>query len=101
MYSIFAQNFSFIDEDDKELSLSKKIETLNTWISFNTYPNDLKFLSHIKSFMIYKIPNLHIQKNTQKGDMTKTLDLTQNLQNLITLTKQILFFWNFENRGVF
>jgi hypothetical protein len=35
------------------LSLSKEIDfkieakTLDTWISLNTYPNDLKFLSHI------------------------------------------------------
>jgi hypothetical protein len=104
MSSISAQNFSSIDDDHKELSLSKEtnfkieIETLNTWISFNTYPNDLKFLSHIKSFMIYKIPKLQIQKSSNKGDMTKKLDMTQNLQNPITLTKQILFFWNFENR---
>jgi hypothetical protein len=32
--------------------------------------------------------------------MTKKPDLTQNLQNLITLIKQILFSWNFENRSV-
>ncbi len=49
----YAQNFRFIDDDHKELSLSKendfktKAEILDTWISFNTYPNDLKFLSHI------------------------------------------------------
>jgi hypothetical protein len=100
MSSISAQNFSSIDDDHKELSLSKETnfkteaETLNTWISFNTYPNGLKFLSHIKSFFIYKIPKLQIQKRSNKED------LTQNLQNLITLTKQILFFWNFENRSV-
>jgi hypothetical protein len=53
MSSIPAQNFSSIDDDHKELSLSKetdfktKAETLDTWISFNTNANDLKFLSHI------------------------------------------------------
>jgi hypothetical protein len=42
-----------MDDDHKELSLSKEIdfktevETLDTWISLNTYTNDLKFLSHI------------------------------------------------------
>ncbi len=51
--SISSQNFNSIDDDHKELSLSKetdfKIEakTLNTWISFNTDLNDLKFFSHI------------------------------------------------------
>jgi hypothetical protein len=45
--------------------------------------------------MIYKIPKLQIQKNSKKGDMTKKPNLTQNLQIFITLTKQILFFWNF------
>jgi hypothetical protein len=106
MSSIFSQIFSSIDDDHKELSLSietnfkTKTKTLNTWISFNTHPNDLKFLSHVKSFMIYKIPNLQVQKSSNKGDMTKKLDLTHNLQNLITLTKQIFFFWNFENRSV-
>jgi hypothetical protein len=40
MSSIFAQNFSSINDDHKELSLSKesdfkiKIETLDAWISF-------------------------------------------------------------------
>jgi hypothetical protein len=38
--------------------------------------------------MIYKIPKLQIQKNSNKGDMTKKPDLTQNLQKLITLTKK-------------
>jgi hypothetical protein len=53
MSFISSQNFSSIDDDHKELSLSKetdfktKAETLDTWISFNTYANDLKFLSHI------------------------------------------------------
>jgi hypothetical protein len=53
MSSIPAQNFTSIDDDHKELSLSKETdfkieaETLDTWISLNTYANDLKFLSHI------------------------------------------------------
>ncbi len=52
MSSIFGQNLSSIDDDHKELSLSKEIdfkieaETLDTWISLNTYPNDLKFLTY-------------------------------------------------------
>jgi hypothetical protein len=64
MSSIFVQNFSCIDDDHKKLSLLKetnfkiKAGILDTWNSFNTHPNDLKFLSHIKSFMIYKIPKL-------------------------------------------
>jgi hypothetical protein len=32
--------------------------------------------------------------------MTKKLDLAHSFQKLITLTKHILFFWNFENRSV-
>ena len=53
MFSIRAQNFSSIDDDHKELLLSKEIdfkieaEIFDTWISLNTYPNDLKFFSHI------------------------------------------------------
>jgi hypothetical protein len=65
MFSMFLfQNFSFINYDHKELWLSKeidfktKVKTLDTWISLNTYPNELKFLSRIEYFMIYKIPNL-------------------------------------------
>jgi hypothetical protein len=106
MFFISAQNFKSIDDDHKEISLSKETnfkieaETLDTWISLNTYPNGLKFLSHIKSFFLYNIPKLQIQKLSNKEDMTKKPDLTQNLQILITLTKQILFFWNFENRSV-
>jgi hypothetical protein len=64
MSFIFFQNFSSIDDDHKELSLSKEIdfkievETLDIWNSLNTYPNDMKFLSHIYSFMIYEISKL-------------------------------------------
>jgi hypothetical protein len=64
MFSIFAQNFSSIDDDHKELLLSKEIdfkieaETLDIWISLNTYVNDMKFFSHIYSFVIYKILKL-------------------------------------------
>ncbi len=53
MSSIYVQNFNSIDDEHIEISLSKetnfKIEakTLDTWICPNTYPNDLKFLSHI------------------------------------------------------
>ncbi len=82
MSFISIQNFSFINDDHKELSLSKgtdfktEIETLNVWISLNTDPNDMTFLSHIYSFMIYMIPKLQIQKSSNKGDMTKKPYLT-------------------------
>ncbi len=105
MSSIYVQIFGSIDVNHKELSLLKKtdfkieVETLDTWISFIIYPNDLKFLSHIQSFMIYKIPNLQIQKSSNKGDMLKKPNLTKNFQKLIILTKQILFLWNFDNRS--
>ncbi len=79
MPSTSAQNFSSIDDDHKEISLSKetnfktKAKTLDTWICFNTYPNDL---SHIYSFMIYKISKLQVQKRSNKIDMTKKPSLT-------------------------
>jgi hypothetical protein len=98
MYFIFFQNFSSIDDDHKELSFSKEIdfktetETLDAWISLNTNPNDMKFLSHICSFTINKIPKLQIHKSSNKGDMTKKPDIAQSFQRLITLTKHILFF---------
>jgi len=81
MSFIFAQNFSSIDDDHKEISLSKETDfktetkTLDARISLNTHPNDMKFLSHTYSFMIYKIPKLQIQKCSNKGDMTKKPDL--------------------------
>jgi len=81
MSSISTQNFSSIDDDHKELSLSKetdfKIETktLYAWISLNIYPNDMKFLSNIYSYMIYKILKLQIQKCSNKGDMTRKPNL--------------------------
>jgi len=81
MFSILSQNFSSIDVDHKEISLSKKtdfkteIETLDALISLNTNPNDMKFLSHMYSYMIYKIPRLQTQKCSNKGDMTKKPDL--------------------------
>jgi len=98
MFSISAQNFSSSNDDHKEISLSKEIDfktktkTLNAWISLNINPNDMKVLSHMYSYMIYKIPKLQIQKSSNKGDMTKKLDLAQSFQKLITLTKHILFF---------
>jgi hypothetical protein len=98
MSSISTQKFSFINDDHKEISLSKETdfktetETLDAWISLNINPNDMKFLSHMYSYMIYKIRKLQIQTSSNKGDMTKKPDLTQNLQKLITLTKHILFF---------
>ncbi len=106
MYFIYVQNFNSIGDNHKELSLSKETdfqieaETLDTWISLNTYPNDLKILAGIYYFMIYEIAKLQIQKSSNKGDMTKKPDLTHNLEKLITLTKQIFFFWNFDNRSV-
>jgi len=98
MFSILFQNFSSIDVDHKEISLSKETdfkaetETLDALISLNTNSNDMKFLSHIYSYMIYKIPKLQIQKNSNKGNMTKNPDLAQSFQKVITLTKHILFF---------
>jgi hypothetical protein len=98
MSFISAQNFNSINDDHKDISLSKKTdfktetETSDAWISLNINPNDMKFLSHMYSYMIYKILKLQIQKSSNKGDMTKKLDLTQNLQKFITLTKHILFF---------
>jgi hypothetical protein len=53
MVSICVQIFSSIDDDHKKLSLPRetdfktKAKTLDTWISLNIDPNDLKFLSHI------------------------------------------------------
>jgi hypothetical protein len=98
MSSISVQSFNSINDDHKEISLSKETnfktetETLDAWISLNLNPNDMKFLSHMYSHMIYKIPKLQIQKSSNKGDMTKKPVLTQNLQKLITLTRHILFF---------
>ncbi len=60
--------------------------------SHNTSPNDMKFLSHIYCYMIYKITKLQTQKSLNKGDMTKKPNLTQSFQKLLTLTKHILFF---------
>jgi hypothetical protein len=53
MSSICVQILTSIDDDHKKLSLSKetnfKIEAkiLDSWVSLNTNPNDLKFVSHI------------------------------------------------------
>ncbi len=53
MSTTFSQNFSLIDDDYKEISLSKETdfktetETSDAWISLNTNPNDMKFLTHI------------------------------------------------------
>jgi hypothetical protein len=53
MFSKFVQSFSPIDNDHKKLSLSKesnfkiKVETLDIWIFFNTYPNGMKFFPHM------------------------------------------------------
>jgi len=64
MSSISAQNFNSLDNDHKVISLSKETnfktetETLDAWISLNIGPNDMKFLSHIYSYMIYKILKL-------------------------------------------
>jgi hypothetical protein len=57
MFSISTQNFSSIDGDHKKLSFSKRTDfktetkTLNAWISLNTDPNDMKFLSHIYIYL--------------------------------------------------
>jgi hypothetical protein len=53
MSYIFVQKLNSIDDDHKELSLSKEIDfkieakILDTWISLNIYPNNMKCLSHI------------------------------------------------------
>ncbi len=86
MRSICTQKCCFIYVDHKEISLLKEIdfktetETLDAWISLNTNPNDMKFLSHIYSYIIYKIPKLQIQRCSNKGDMIKKPDLAQSLQ---------------------
>ncbi len=106
MSFISVQNFSPIDDDQKEISRSKETdfktetETSDAWISHNTSPNDMKFLSHIYSYMIYKFTKLQTQKSLNKGGMTKKPDLTQSFQKLLTLTKHIFFSWNFESRSV-
>jgi hypothetical protein len=98
MFSISSQSFSSIDDDHKEISLSKETDfktetkTLDAWVSLNTDPNDMKFLSHIYSYMIYKISKLQIQKSSNKGDMSKKPDMAQSFQKLITLTKYTPFF---------
>jgi hypothetical protein len=98
MSSISVQNFSPIDDDHKEISLSKEIdfktetETSDAWISHNTSLNDMKSFSHIYSYMIYKITKLQTQKSLNKGDMIKKPNLTQSFQKLLTLMKHILFF---------
>jgi hypothetical protein len=84
----------------KKIDFKIETKTIDAWISLNTSPNDMKFLSHMYSFMIYKIPKLHIQKCSNKGDMTKKPDLPQSPQKVITLTKHMFFFWKFENRSV-
>jgi len=90
MSSISAQNFNSIDDEYKEISLSKETDFKTK--AETSDPNDMKSVSHIYSFMIYKIPKLQIQKSSNKGDMTKKPDLAQSFQKLITLTKHILFF---------
>jgi len=106
MFSTSSQRFSSIDDDHKEISLSKetdfktKTKTLYAWISLNIDPNDMKFLSHIYSYIISKIPKLQIQKSSNKGDMTKKPYLAQSFQKLITLTKHILFFLKSKNGSV-
>jgi hypothetical protein len=74
MSSIFVQNFSSIDVDHKEISLFKKIdfktetETLDAWISLNTDPNDMKFLSHIYSLMTIRSQSCR-SKNAQTKEI--------------------------------
>jgi hypothetical protein len=60
----------------------------------------MKYLSHLYSFIISKIPKLHTQKCSNKEDMTKKPKLAQSFQKLITFTKHILFFWKFEKKNV-
>jgi len=65
------------------------LETSDAWISLNTSPNDMKFLSHIYSYMIYKITKLQTQKSLNKGDMTKKPDLHLKLQMLRSFSIQV------------
>jgi hypothetical protein len=78
MSSIFAQNFSPIDDDHKKISLSKETDFKT---KTETNSNDMKFLSHIYSYMIYKIAKLQTQKSLNKGDMTKKPDLAQSFKS--------------------
>jgi hypothetical protein len=82
--------------------MTKKPDLTQTFQKLITLTKHILFFwnfSHIYSYMIYKIAKLQTQKNLNKGDMTKKPDLAQSFQKLITLTKHILFFWNFENRS--
>jgi hypothetical protein len=78
MSSIFFQNFSSIDDDHKELSLSKgtdfktKTKTLNVWISFYIDPNDMKFLSHIFLYHLYDHEAIDPKKLKQRRYDQKT-----------------------------
>jgi hypothetical protein len=53
MSSTSTQKFNPTHDDHKHLSFSKEIDfkleakTLDTWTSLNTYPNGMKFLSHV------------------------------------------------------
>ncbi len=62
----------------KRTDFKTETETSDAWISLNTDPNDMKFVSHIYSYMIYKISKLQIQKSSNKGDMTKKPNLAQS-----------------------
>jgi hypothetical protein len=49
-----------------EIDFKTETETSNAWISLNTNPNDMKFFSHIYSYMIYKIAKLQTQKRLKQ-----------------------------------
>jgi hypothetical protein len=77
MSTTFSQNFSPIDDEHKEISLSKetdfktKTKTSDAWISLNINPNDMKFLSYIYSYMIYKITKPQTQKTRSGTEFSK------------------------------
>jgi hypothetical protein len=72
MSSISVQNFSSINDDHKEISLSKETdfktetETLDVWISLNINPNDMKFLSHMYSYMTIRSQSCRSKKAQTK-----------------------------------
>jgi hypothetical protein len=68
-----------------------KAKTLDIWICFNTYPNGVKFIPHMKSFMIYKIAKLQIQKRSKKWYMIKNQIWHKVFQKAHSFHKTCLF----------
>jgi hypothetical protein len=82
-------------------SRSQKLQ--NPWdFGRHINPNDKSkwheiFLTHIFLYDLWDRKVTDPKKLKQKRYDQKT-DLAQSFQKLITLTKHMLFFWNFENR---